>query len=331
MPTAAVAGDVDAGVLRAAGWQVAGRLAADAVRRPARRARLRRPRRAARGPPGRPGRPRRRRRPPRRVPAAAAPGRAARAAHRRRPRSTPTWSAPRGRARAGRGGRPGAALGALGADGRGRAAAGARPAGPGDRAGLAAGRGAAAELVDLVQSWCGDVVSVTAAPAALPARALPGGARVGWSLLTACGATVLVSADDAPPLARLSFPAARLEAGPLGARWVGGAELPLLPTAGPPAAAAAGAAGHARGPGRHGAGPAAGGRRAATSRRSSGPGRRTWGTCCRCGGCWRRCAESAARRRSRCAPAERPCHRGADTEALGSGRTAQARPRGEPQ
>ena len=46
--------------------------------------------------------------------------------------------------------------------------------------------------------------------------------------LTGSGATVLVSHDDAPPLVRLSFPTARLEAGPLGARWVGGAELPLL-------------------------------------------------------------------------------------------------------
>lgn len=90
------------------------------------------------------------------------------------------------------------------------------------------GPAAAAELVDVVGGWCGEVAAVAAAPGALPARALPGGARVAWSLLTASGATVLVSHDDAPPLARLSFAAARLEAGPLGARWVGGAELPLL-------------------------------------------------------------------------------------------------------
>ncbi len=91
------------------------------------------------------------------------------------------------------------------------------------------GEGAAAELVDLVSSWCGEVVAVVAAPGALPARTLPGGAEVAWALLTASGATVLVSHDDGPPLARLSFSTARLEAGPLGARWVGGAELPLLP------------------------------------------------------------------------------------------------------
>lgn len=92
------------------------------------------------------------------------------------------------------------------------------------------GEAAAAELVDLVQAWCGPVAAVAAAPGVLPARALPGGARVAWSLLAESGATVLVSHDDAPPLVRLSFPTARLEAGPLGARWVGGAELPLLPT-----------------------------------------------------------------------------------------------------
>ncbi len=86
---------------------------------------------------------------------------------------------------------------------------------------------AAAELVDLASSWCGDVVAVAAAPEALPARTLPGGAEVAWALLTAGGATVLVSNDDAPPLVRLSFATARLEAGPLGARWLGGAELPL--------------------------------------------------------------------------------------------------------
>lgn len=91
------------------------------------------------------------------------------------------------------------------------------------------GAAAAAELVDLVQGWCGDVAGVVAAPATLPARTLPGGAEVAWALLTAGGATVLVSHHDAPPLVRLSFEGARLEAGPLGARWTGGAELPLLP------------------------------------------------------------------------------------------------------
>ncbi len=87
---------------------------------------------------------------------------------------------------------------------------------------------AAAELVDLARAWCGDVVSVAAAPAPLPAERLGPGLRVAWSLLHASGATTLVSHDGAPPLVRLSFETARLEAGPLGARWEGGAELPLL-------------------------------------------------------------------------------------------------------
>lgn len=92
------------------------------------------------------------------------------------------------------------------------------------------GVAAAAELVDLARAWCGDVVSVSAAPAPLPAAELGEGLRVAWSLLHASGATTLVSHEGAPPLARLSFDTARLEAGPLGARWVGGMELPLLPT-----------------------------------------------------------------------------------------------------
>ena len=87
---------------------------------------------------------------------------------------------------------------------------------------------AAAELVDLARAWCGDVLSVSAAPAPLPAAQLGPGLRVSWSLLHASGATTLVSHDGAPPLVRLSFETARLEAGPLGARWEGGAELPLL-------------------------------------------------------------------------------------------------------
>jgi len=92
------------------------------------------------------------------------------------------------------------------------------------------GVAAAAELVDLARSWCGDVVSVTAAPAPLPAPELASGVPVAWALLHASGATTLVSHEGAPPFARLSFDTARLEAGPLGARWVGGAELPLLPS-----------------------------------------------------------------------------------------------------
>ena len=91
------------------------------------------------------------------------------------------------------------------------------------------GRQAAAELVDLAASWCGEVVAVVAAPAPLPAQALPGGAAVSWALLTGSGATVLVSHDGDAPVARLSFATARLEAGPGGVRWTGGAVLPLLP------------------------------------------------------------------------------------------------------
>lgn len=95
--------------------------------------------------------------------------------------------------------------------------------------GWPAGPAAAAELADLVSQWCGEIAAVVAAPAALPAAALPGGEPVDWALLTAGGATVLVTHTGAVPSARLSFPAARLDAGPAGARWEGGAELPLLP------------------------------------------------------------------------------------------------------
>lgn len=89
------------------------------------------------------------------------------------------------------------------------------------------GRQEAAELVDLVAAWCGGVAAVVAAPGPLPAAQLPGGAAVAWAMLTDCGATVLVSHEGPVPLVRLSFAAARLEAGPGGARWEGGAELPL--------------------------------------------------------------------------------------------------------
>jgi hypothetical protein len=91
------------------------------------------------------------------------------------------------------------------------------------------GRQAAAELVDLAASWCEEVAAVVAAPAPLPADVLPGGAAVSWALLTGSGATVLVSHDGPAPLVRLSFAAARLEAGPDGVRWTGGAALPLQP------------------------------------------------------------------------------------------------------
>lgn len=90
------------------------------------------------------------------------------------------------------------------------------------------GADAAVELVDLCRGWAGDVVSVAAAPAPLPAAALGEGMPVAWSLLHEGGATTLVSHEGAPPLARLSFATARLEAGPLGVRWEGGAELPVL-------------------------------------------------------------------------------------------------------
>lgn len=96
------------------------------------------------------------------------------------------------------------------------------------------GSAAAAELVDLVASWCGEAVAAVAAPGplpadTLPADALPDGAPVDWALLTASGATVLVSHSGGAQQVRLSFATARLEAGPAGARWVGGAGLPLLP------------------------------------------------------------------------------------------------------
>lgn len=92
------------------------------------------------------------------------------------------------------------------------------------------GLDAAAELVDLARAWCGDVVAATAAPAPLAAEELAPGVPVAWSLLHASGATTLVSHEGGPRLARLSFATARLEVGPSGCRWAGGAELPLLPT-----------------------------------------------------------------------------------------------------
>lgn len=87
----------------------------------------------------------------------------------------------------------------------------------------------AAELIDLVTGWCGDVVAVVAAPGPLPASTLPGGEPVHWALLTGSGATVLVSHTGPAPSVRLSFDVARLEAAPTSVRWTGGAELPLLP------------------------------------------------------------------------------------------------------
>lgn len=86
---------------------------------------------------------------------------------------------------------------------------------------------AAAELVDLARLWCGDVVGVAARPARLPADELAPGVPVAWSLLHESGTTTLVSHEAAPPVVRLSFAGARWEAGPLGARWLGGDEVTL--------------------------------------------------------------------------------------------------------
>ncbi|MFP5219660.1 MAG: hypothetical protein ACLGIG_07980 [Actinomycetes bacterium] len=88
---------------------------------------------------------------------------------------------------------------------------------------------AAAELADLIGLWCGEVVAVAAPPAPLPAAVLPDGVPVAWSLLTASGATVLVASEGPGPLVRVSTETARLEAGPGGVRWVGGADVPLRP------------------------------------------------------------------------------------------------------
>ncbi len=84
------------------------------------------------------------------------------------------------------------------------------------------GVAAAAELVDLVRGWCGDVVACAAVPATLPAEVLPGGERVAWALLTARGSTVLVSHDGDGPQVRLSLPTARLLARPATVSWEGG-------------------------------------------------------------------------------------------------------------
>lgn len=91
------------------------------------------------------------------------------------------------------------------------------------------GATAAAELVDLVAGWCGDVVAAVAAPAQLPAERLADGEPVAWALLTSAGATVLVAHDGAGPRVRVSSATARLEAAPGQARWVEGDALPLLP------------------------------------------------------------------------------------------------------
>lgn len=83
------------------------------------------------------------------------------------------------------------------------------------------------ELVDLVRGWCGDVLAVGAGRAAAAER-LPDGSRVAFSLLTASGATVLVSHEGSPvPLVRLTTVTARLDASPDEVRWEGGSPLPV--------------------------------------------------------------------------------------------------------
>jgi hypothetical protein len=96
--------------------------------------------------------------------------------------------------------------------------------------GWPSGAAPAAELVDLVVGWCGEVAAVVAAPGPLPAAVLPGGEPVAWALLTGTGATVLVTHQGPAPTVRLSFAAARLEAGPDGVRWEAGERLPLRTT-----------------------------------------------------------------------------------------------------
>jgi hypothetical protein len=89
------------------------------------------------------------------------------------------------------------------------------------------GEASAVELVCLVRRWCGDVVAA-AGGAAVPVDRLPDGAQVAWSMLTASGATVLVSPEGSPvPLVRLTLATARLDAAPDDVRWEGGERLPL--------------------------------------------------------------------------------------------------------
>ena len=83
------------------------------------------------------------------------------------------------------------------------------------------GPAAAAELVDLLRGWCGDVVAAAAAPAVLPADALPDGPRVAWALLTDRGTTVLVAHEGQVAQVRLSLPPTRLLAGPDAVGWEG--------------------------------------------------------------------------------------------------------------
>lgn len=99
------------------------------------------------------------------------------------------------------------------------------------------GPGSAAELVDLLRGWCGEVVAAAAAPAALPVDALPDGPRVAWALLTDRGTTVLVAHEGAAAQVRLSLPPARLLAGPDAVGWEGAQAVPPVPRVDPTAAA----------------------------------------------------------------------------------------------
>lgn len=89
------------------------------------------------------------------------------------------------------------------------------------------GAAAAAELVDLMRAWCGDVVAAAAVPTELPAGELPGGAPVAWALLTSRGSTVLVSHEGGPVQVRLSLPPTRLLASPRAVGWEGA--VPVVP------------------------------------------------------------------------------------------------------
>ncbi|MFL6137051.1 MAG: hypothetical protein ACJ74O_04540 [Frankiaceae bacterium] len=94
---------------------------------------------------------------------------------------------------------------------------------------------ATAELLDVVTAWCGDVVAVCAAPQALPARELPGGAQVRWAVLTERASTVLVAHDGAPgPVLRLSFPGGRLELTGDRVGWDDGRPIAVAPVPWPP-------------------------------------------------------------------------------------------------
>ncbi len=93
---------------------------------------------------------------------------------------------------------------------------------------------AAAELVDLVRAWCGDVVAAAAVPTLLPADALPDGPPVAWALLTDRATTVLVAHEGPGPEVRLSFRDGRLAARPDGVGWEGGDGV--VPAPGDPAA-----------------------------------------------------------------------------------------------